>query len=116
MNRRFSFLFLGLCLIFLGQISSAQDLQSLYSNASIENEISGGQEIKYQIALADKQFVRFRLEQKAIDAALILTAPDGKQLIEMNLTRGGDEESLSFEASVPGNYLAKGLVDSSRFL
>src|SRR4029450_659100 len=50
------------------------------------------------------QFARFRFSQREIDAALILTAPDGKQLVEMNLTRAGEEESLSLEAAVSGDY------------
>jgi tetratricopeptide (TPR) repeat protein len=50
------------------------------------------------------QFVRIRLEQRAIDSVLILTAPDGKQMVEVNLTGVGDEESLSLEALTAGSY------------
>ena len=56
------------------------------------------------MSLTAGQFARFRLDQRAIDVALILTAPDGKPLVEMNLTRAGDEESFSLEAAVPGDY------------
>ena len=38
------------------------------------------------------------LDQRALDAALIITAPDGKQLSEVNLTGAGEEEPLSLEA------------------
>jgi hypothetical protein len=34
------------------------------------------------------------LEQRAIDSGLILAAPDGKKLVEMNLTGVDEEESL----------------------
>ena len=71
---------------------------------AVEREIAGGESHTYQISLTAGQFARFRLEQRAIDAALILTAPDGKPLVEMNLTRAGDEESLSLEAAVSGDY------------
>jgi hypothetical protein len=67
----------------------------------VERQISGGESHSYKISLTAGQFARFRLEQRAIDAALILNAPDGKQLVEMNLTRAGDEESLSLEAATP---------------
>ena len=70
----------------------------------VERQIAGGESHIYQINLTAGQFARFRLEQRAIDAALILNAPDGKQLVEMNLTRAGDEESLSLEAVVSGDY------------
>ena len=44
------------------------------------------------------------MEQRAIDAALILTAPDGKQQVEMDLTGVGEQESLSLEAAAAGSY------------
>ena len=71
---------------------------------TVEREIAGGESHAYQIQLAAKQFVRFRLDQRAIDAALTMTAPDGKQLVEMNLTRAGAHESLSMEAAAAGSY------------
>src|SRR6185503_15162397 len=70
----------------------------------VERQIAGGESHIYRISLAAGQFARFRLEQRAIDATLILNAPDGKQLVEMNLTRAGDNESLSLEAAVSGDY------------
>ena len=70
----------------------------------VVREIAGGESHSYKISLTAGQFARFRLEQRAIDVALILNAPDGKQLVEMNLTRAGDEESLSLEAAVSGDY------------
>jgi hypothetical protein len=69
----------------------------------VERQIAGESHI-YKIRFTAGQFARFRLEQRAIDVALILNAPDGKQLVEMNLTREGDEESLSLEAAVSGDY------------
>ena len=76
----------------------------LEPGSPVDREIAGGESHIYQITLTAGQFARFRLEQRAIDAALILNAPDGKQLVEMNLTRAGDEESLSLEAAVSGDY------------
>ena len=77
---------------------------ALSGGQSVEREIAGGELHSYQIALAAGQFARFRLEQRAIDAALSLTDPDGKRLAEMNLTRAGEEESLSLEVKTTGNY------------
>ena len=78
--------------------------QSLLPDQPIEREIVGGQRQTYQINVQAGQFIRFRLDQRAIDAALILNAPDGKQLVEMNLTGPPGEESISMEATTPGNY------------
>jgi CHAT domain-containing protein len=87
---------------FINQTQS--EIKQLDPGRGIERRIAGGESHSYQIALLAGQFVQFHLDQRAIDASLILTAPDGKQLIEMNLTRAGDEESLSVEAPADGNY------------
>jgi len=94
MSRHIYQLFLGLCFIAIGQFAQAQESQQLEPNKPIERETAGGQEHIYKISLAAGQFVRFRLEQRVIDAALTLSAPGGKQLVEMNLTSGGEQESL----------------------
>src|ERR1044072_2062426 len=70
---------------------------------AVEGEIAGGESHTYQISLAAGQFVRFRLEQRALDMALTLSAPDGKQLVEMDLTGVGEQESLSQEVAA-GRY------------
>ena len=48
--------------------------------------------------------MRVVLEQKAIGVALVLAAPDGKQVLEVNLTPAGGLESLSAEATASGDY------------
>src|SRR5262249_39735790 len=51
------------------------------------------------------QFVRVVVEQKGIDVALMLVGPDGKPLIESDLTGIlGAREPLSYEAAAAGNY------------
>lgn len=90
------------CLI--QQPQSAAEIRVLTSGQMVEREIAGGESHSYEISLAAGQFVRFRLEQRAIDSSLILNAPDGKVLAEMNMTITGDEESLSLEAAATGNY------------
>jgi hypothetical protein len=92
---------LTFCLLCL--TANAQEVKLEHGNP-VEREISGGESHIYKFHLTAGQFARFRLDQRPIDAALILNAPDGKQLFEMNLTRAGDEESLSLEAAVSGDY------------
>jgi len=88
----------------IAQSQVTPELRTLVAGQSVEREIAGGESYTYQITLQARQFVRFRLDQRAIDATLVLTAPDDKQLFEMNLTGAGREESLSMEATTPGNY------------
>ena len=83
----------------------APEPTKLVPGQPVEREIAGGESHTYQISLAAGQFARIRLEQRAIDVALILTAPDGKQIAEMNLTGAGEEESLSLAAGEGGYRL-----------
>jgi len=78
--------------------------QTIVPGKPLERELAGGESHTYQLTLTAGQFVRFRLEQRAINATLILTAPDGKQLVVMNLTGVGQQESLSTEAAAAGSY------------
>jgi CHAT domain-containing protein/tetratricopeptide (TPR) repeat protein len=83
---------------------AGQDVSTLEPGKAVEREIRGGESHPFQIQLTAGQFVRFRLEQRAIDSVLILTALDGKQLVEMNLTGIGEQESLSLEGPGTGSY------------
>lgn len=76
----------------------------LISGQTIDRAIAGGESHTYQISLAAGQFVRVVVEQKAIDVELLLAAPDGKQVAEVNLTGIGGLESLSMEARAGGAY------------
>jgi hypothetical protein len=71
---------------------------------AVEREIAGGESHTYHISLRAAQFVRLRLEQRAVDATLILSAPDGKQLVGMDMTGAGESDSLSLEVSSSGSY------------
>ena len=113
---RLGILTLMLCFLRLGVAAqTTQEPQPLEASQPVEREIAGGQWHTYQISLTAGQFVRFRLEQRAIDAALILVAPDGKQLVEMDLTGVGEQESVSLEAGMSGNYrlTVRGSVQST---
>jgi len=88
-----------------GFINQGQsEAKQLEPGRGVEREIVGGESHIYQITLTAGQFVRFRLDQRAINAALILTGPDGKELVEMDLTGLGEQESLSVEATTAGSY------------
>ena len=95
------------CLFLAGQNTNAiqvlQHPETLSAGTPIERELKGGETHTYQIQLTVGQFVRFRLEQRTINAALALTAPDGKQF-ERDLSGAGGEESLSLEITTTGAY------------
>jgi CHAT domain-containing protein len=71
---------------------------------AVEREIAGGQTHTYQIRLAAGQFLRVVVEPKRIDLSVVLTLPDGKQVVAVDVARSGALESLSAEAEVGGEY------------
>jgi CHAT domain-containing protein len=103
--RRFPALLLILSLSSVCALAQATtEPPQLEPGKPIEREIAGGESHTYQITLQAGQFARFRLEQRAIDAALVLSAPDGRQLAERDLTGAGEEEPLSLEVAATGDY------------
>jgi len=104
MTKRVCLISLVLSLSSIALAQATGDVRPLVQGQLIEREIAGGESHTYQIILPAGQFVRFRLDQRAIDAGLTLSAPDGKQLAEMNLTGAGEEESLSLEIATAGSY------------
>src|SRR5215475_14403397 len=84
-------------------IAQAQEVNRIEPGRSVERVIAGGEAHTYQVSLAAGQFLRVIVEQKAIDVALAVMAPEGKPLIESDLTGIiGARESLSFEAGASG--------------
>ncbi|CAN5552058.1 hypothetical protein BH20ACI3_BH20ACI3_32440 [soil metagenome] len=103
--RRLSFLLLLLSLSSVcAQAQVAPEPLTLVPGQLVEREIAGGKSHEYQTKLKAGQFLRIVVEQKAIDATLVLTSPDGKQVAEANLTEAGGQESLSTEAAAGGVY------------
>ena len=104
MSRTFILFFVifSLCLSVSAQV--APDAQTLVPGQPVERQIAGGETHTYRITLHAGQFMRVVLEQKAIGVTLVLAAPDGKQVLEVNLTPAGALESLSAEATASGDY------------
>ncbi len=93
-----------LALLLLSSLAAAQDVQPLAPNTRIERELTSTQVHTYRIALKAGQFVHFDVFQKSIDVVLTLTAPDGKQIAEVDLPGFGLPESLSEIATSSGEY------------
>src|SRR5438552_17813399 len=103
MTKYISLLSLALGLFIFGQAN--QEVRSLVPGQPLEREMAGGQTHTYQIRLTAGQFLRVVVEQKGIDVALTLTSPDGKPLIESDVTGIiGAREPLSYEAQAAGDY------------
>ena len=96
---------LSFVLLVLGLSSVCAQAQKLESGKPIERDLTRGESHIYQLKLAAGQFLRVVVEQKGIDVALTLVSPDGKQLLDSDVTDAlGSREPLSFEAKAAGDY------------
>ena len=78
--------------------------ETIGAGSSIARQVKGGDANNFQIHLTPGQFLRVVVEQQAIDVVLVLTAPEGKQVSEVNLTGAGGMESLAEEVGARGAY------------
>lgn len=72
----------------------SKEVRQIEYGKPIERELAGDKSHFYQMELSKGQYLNLVVEQKGIDVVVILTAPDGKQLIEMDTPNGssGSEE------------------------
>ncbi|MGB7922688.1 MAG: tetratricopeptide repeat protein [Pyrinomonadaceae bacterium] len=82
-----------------------KDARALETERVVERELAGGEAHTYQIHLKAGQYLSVVVEQENIDAVVALTAPGGKQIIEMNSPNGTEgPEVASLIAGMEGRY------------
>jgi CHAT domain-containing protein/tetratricopeptide (TPR) repeat protein len=84
---------------------SAQETDSLEPGKPIERELSGGQSHSYKVTMISGQYLQAVVDQRGIDVAVALFAPDGKKIGEVDsehLIEGS--ETVSAIAEAPGAY------------
>jgi CHAT domain-containing protein len=104
MSKTFIFVFMicSFCVNVAAQGTQAP--QIMVPGQPVERLIAGGESHTFQINLSVGQFMRVVVEQKGINVAVALVAPDGKQLIESDLTETlSTRVPLSYEAAA-GTY------------
>jgi CHAT domain-containing protein/predicted negative regulator of RcsB-dependent stress response len=85
---------------------TAQETDSLEPGKPVERELSGGQSHSYKITMISGQYLQVVVDQRGIDVAVALFAPDGKKISEVDsehLVEGS--ETVSAIAEEPGAYL-----------
>jgi CHAT domain-containing protein/Tfp pilus assembly protein PilF len=89
-----------------GGAQSAQETDSLEPGKPIERELSGGQSHSYKITMISGQYLHVVVDQRGIDVALALFAPDGKKISEVDSEHQVEgSETVSVIAEAPGAYL-----------
>ncbi len=85
--------------------SNPPDLRRLEIGKPIEREMRGGQSHTYQIALDAGQYLYVVVEQRGIDVAVQVIAPDGKPLMEVDSPNGAQgDEPVMLIAEAAGIY------------
>ena len=102
--KRLALVFVLFSLPFIAQAQVAPTPQTLTPEQPVERQIAGGESHTFQITLTAGQFVRVVVEQRIIGVVLKFAAPDGKQLLEVDITSAGELESLSAEAAMTGMH------------
>jgi len=89
-----------------GAAQSAQKGDSLEPGKGIERELSGGQSHSYKVRMIFGQYLRVVVEQRGIDVAVILSAPDGKKVGKADSSQAlNGSESISVISDTAGAYL-----------
>jgi len=77
----------------------------LVPGKAVEREIVSGETHIYSLSLLAGQWMHVVVEQQRIDLAVVLIAPDGRQLAEADISKATfGQEPLSYEAAVNGDY------------
>jgi CHAT domain-containing protein/Tfp pilus assembly protein PilF len=88
------------------EAQSIQESGSLELSKPIERELSGGESHFYKVTVSSGQFLHIVVRQLGIDVVVVLFAPDGKKISEVDsehLIEGS--ETVSAIAEAPGAYL-----------
>src|SRR5262245_54348426 len=83
---------------------SQQPQATLTPGSVIEREIGGDEQHVYLLPLTGGQFARIVVEQRAVDAVLVLLKPDGQPSAEVNNYPPYEPEYLSLIAETDGAY------------
>lgn len=86
-------------------LADATDIRQLEREAMIERELTGGQTHLYQISVPAKQFISVIVDQRGIDVALTLCAPDGVRVAKVDRPNGSfGPEAISIITEQSGTF------------
>jgi len=88
----------------LGAAPSAQESVSLEPGKPVERELSGGQSHSYKITMISGQYLHVVVAQRGIDVVVVLFAPDGKKISEVDREGTVGAETIPAIAEADGAY------------
>src|SRR5689334_20680014 len=98
----------GFAVVANTQKAQSADGPELKPQEKIERELLGGEAHSYRITLVTGQYMRVVVEQKGIDVVVMLFAPTGQKLAEVDSPNGTQgPEPVSWIAQAGGMYQLK---------
>src|SRR5262245_60806155 len=86
------------------QVQKPSTIASLEIGKTIERELALKDTDAYTLQLETNQYVRIQADQRRIDVTLSIFDPSGKELVQTDLFRTGEPESIFVVAQNAGNY------------
>lgn len=83
----------------------SEEIRPLIAGVPIERELAKGKSHSYRINLDAGQYLHAEVEQRGVNVALVLLAPDNETITETNLALAVGWESLSYVPAASGQYL-----------
>jgi CHAT domain-containing protein/predicted negative regulator of RcsB-dependent stress response len=88
------------------EAQSSQEISSLELRKPIERELSGGESHFFKITMSSGHYLHIVVEQRGIDVAVALVAPNGKKISEADsVSLIERSETVSAITEAPGAYL-----------
>ena len=84
--------------------AAAEEKPLLELNRAIEKSFAGGATHGYRVGVTAGQYLRITVDQRGIDIAIKIIAPDGKELVTSDLSDKGDIDSAVWIAEAAGEY------------
>lgn len=85
--------------------AQGNEVRQLRTGEVFERDLSGGDVHRYQITLAENQFLQVTADQRGIDIVVTLVSPDGKRVVEMDSPNGSQgPEPVVWVTKASGNY------------
>ena len=79
--------------------------RELVTGVSVQEQLTGGGAVSFQVSLQKNDFMRVVVEQMGIDVVLALYGPDGNKLLEHDSLNGANgPEVVSWICASPGSY------------
>src|SRR4051794_37838672 len=76
----------------------------LETGKTLEGRLSDGESREYSVTLKSGEYARVLIDQRSINIAVKLFAPDGREILSADSETNGQNESAELVAELSGSY------------